>query len=50
MLKKIKEFMPDDTKRPMGVGYVELKNGTTCKSVWITHRFLLVETRRTFCL
>ena len=24
--------------------------GTTCKSVWITHRFLLVETRRTFCL
>ena len=27
-----------------------LKKRTTCKSVWITHRFLLVETRRTFCL
>lgn len=26
VLKKIKELMPDDTKRPMGVGYVDLKN------------------------
>lgn len=26
VLEKIKELMPDDTKRPMGVGYVELKN------------------------
>ena len=26
VLKQIKELMPDDTKRPMGVGYVDLKN------------------------
>ena len=26
VLEKIKELMPDDTKRPMGVGYVDLKN------------------------
>lgn len=26
VLDKIRELMPDDSKRPMGVGYVELKN------------------------
>lgn len=26
VLKKISELMPDDKKRPMGVGYVDLKN------------------------
>lgn len=26
VLKKITELLPDDTRRPMGVGYVELKN------------------------
>lgn len=26
VLEKINELMPDDTRRPMGVGYVDLKN------------------------
>ena len=26
VLDKIRELMPDDSKRPMGVGYVKLKN------------------------
>ena len=26
VVKKIRELMPDDTKRPMGVNYVALKN------------------------